>query len=281
MGRSSAIFPPSRLYSGKEPSRWQGLLIGGRPFAPLAGDRSTAIFGAVRNLTHSAIHRYARVEWVDSLRGGAVAGMVCYHFLYDLRIFFPDKGISATSSFWWIGHLVIAGSFFLISGVSAGLAAKSSVPLPHILRRVSTIAICALGVSFTTLLFLPDRWIYFGILHSLATCAFVCLPLRHYPRLCGVVALFCSIGYVLSGAEIPSRIDSVSSLDYVPFFPWVAVYLAGIFLCKFIADGWRSPSANDSLSWCALAWAGKRALPIYILHQPVLLGLLWVASCLT
>lgn len=269
---------PSFHFFEKEPSRWQDLLIGGRHFALFAGARSVTIFGVVRNLTHSNTRQYARVVWVDTLRGVAVAGMVCYHFLYDLRIFFPGYGISETSPFWRVGHLVIAGSFFLISGIACGLATKNAVPLPRVLLRISVIAIYALVVSLSTLILLPNKWIYFGILHALVSCALISLPLRHYPRLCGILALLCSVGYAVSGVEIPNRIGGVSSLDYVPIFPWIAVYLAGIFLCKFIDPYEEFPRIRDSLPGGILTWMGGRALMIYVLHQPILLGLLWAAS---
>ena len=67
--------------------------------------------------------------------------------------------------------------------------------------------------------------------------------------------------------------------DYVPLLPWFGIVLAGMFAGKKIAQvkqsvaAWQwSPAGPAGRS---LAWAGRHSLTIYMVHQPLLMGLLF------
>jgi uncharacterized membrane protein len=67
--------------------------------------------------------------------------------------------------------------------------------------------------------------------------------------------------------------------DYVPIFPWFGVVLIGVLSGRTLTAGGRTPPlarwhAAGGLAG-ALAAAGRRSLPIYLLHQPVLLAVLY------
>lgn len=67
--------------------------------------------------------------------------------------------------------------------------------------------------------------------------------------------------------------------DYVPLFPWLGVALIGIFIGRQLKKlAWFIASANMQLNGLCdvLAWMGKRSLLIYMIHQPILMGLLWL-----
>jgi uncharacterized membrane protein len=65
--------------------------------------------------------------------------------------------------------------------------------------------------------------------------------------------------------------------DYVPLFPWTGVVLLGIAAGHLL---WRHAFAP--LAWLArapapLRWLGRHSLVVYMVHQPLLLGALWLA----
>jgi uncharacterized membrane protein len=60
--------------------------------------------------------------------------------------------------------------------------------------------------------------------------------------------------------------------DYVPLFPWFGVVLLGIFLGRLIIAHPVWLSRYHVMR--PLALAGRHSLAIYLLHQPVLLGVL-------
>ena len=72
------------------------------------------------------------------------------------------------------------------------------------------------------------------------------------------------------------------SVDYVPVFPWFGVVLAGILVGRaIVAYLLDTPLARwrpaDPLGRAAV-WAGRWSLAIYLIHQPLLYGLLYVAA---
>jgi hypothetical protein len=72
-----------------------------------------------------------------------------------------------------------------------------------------------------------------------------------------------------------------ASFDLVPVLPWFAATLLGIAAARAgeAAGLWtrlRTTAPGPLLT--AAAWPGRHSLAVYLLHQPVLLGLLWVYS---
>lgn len=64
-----------------------------------------------------------------------------------------------------------------------------------------------------------------------------------------------------------------SSLDYVPFFPWVFAFWMGYFIYQEIKRrDWLK--YLSFISFKPLEWLGRHSLIIYMLHQPLVYGLL-------
>ncbi|MCX6569388.1 MAG: heparan-alpha-glucosaminide N-acetyltransferase domain-containing protein, partial [Candidatus Aminicenantes bacterium] len=72
---------------------------------------------------------------------------------------------------------------------------------------------------------------------------------------------------------LPSQ--SFSSLDYFPLIPWFGVFLIGVALGKSVYASkrsllpWRMPPTFVN-------FAGRHSLIIYIVHQPVIMGVLYI-----
>src|SRR5690606_22521773 len=71
----------------------------------------------------------------------------------------------------------------------------------------------------------------------------------------------------------------IRSVDFEPFLPWVAPLLAGIAAAKIAAGtgvlaalGRHPPPGAIAR---ALGWAGRHSLAVYLVHQPVLIALVW------
>jgi uncharacterized membrane protein len=68
-----------------------------------------------------------------------------------------------------------------------------------------------------------------------------------------------------------------STLDWRPLLPWGGVLLIGLgaaMLAPIPFSGWRAKSRGSR----TLAFAGRHSLALYLIHQPVLLGLLYGAT---
>jgi len=65
------------------------------------------------------------------------------------------------------------------------------------------------------------------------------------------------------------------SADYFPVLPWIFLYLCGFFLYRLTENSRRI----HRLLMCripVLAVLGRHSLGIYLLHQPVIFGMMWL-----
>ncbi len=66
--------------------------------------------------------------------------------------------------------------------------------------------------------------------------------------------------------------------DYVPLFPWAGVLLLGIASGHVLARRQFRPIRWTERLPRWIAWLGRHSLAAYMIHQPVLLGALFLAT---
>ena len=229
-----------------------------------------------------------RVAAVDVARGVAFAAMAIYHLSWDLMIFqlvyWPvEDGLG-----WRIFRTLIAGSFLGIVGIGLVLAGRGGLNLGGFLRRLGWIVAAAVAISVITWLVMPATWIFFGILHSIAVVSVLGLLVLRWP--CWALALLAVVAAVLPEVAADPLFNQPGlswtglvtiapvTNDYVPVLPWIAWMFGGMALARlalFHAEAlaglwrWRPGSAVGR----TLSWVGRHALPLYLLHQPVLIAL--------
>lgn len=228
--------------------------------------------------------------------------MVVFHFAWDLSFLkFIATDISLHPGWRMFSHL-IAGSFLALAGISLGLAHAHGLRRAAFWRRVAILAGAALIVTLATRFAMPDAYVMFGILHCLALGAVLCAPLVGtawwLPVLlsAGVASLPALLGSAaLSGLQDALEASALrgfwqhlgltqsapNAVDFVPLVPWLAFMLAGLGAGLWLArTGQGARLAGLSVPGLArpLIWAGRRSLPIYLIHQPVLIGALMLAA---
>ena len=231
----------------------------------------------------------SRIEAVDVARGVALLAMAIYHFTWDLEFFgYIDPGTTAVGG-WKLFARAIASSFLFLVGVSLVLAHARGIRWRPFLRRLAMIAVAAAAISLVTWLAVPGGFIFFGILHQITLASLVGLA---FLRLPWPVTLLVAMGFIaaphfLRGAFFDSPalwwvgLSSTDphSNDYVPLFPWTGAVLAGIAATK-LAGRLGLLSALGRLRpgrWSApFTFAGRRSLAFYLIHQPVLIAMLWL-----
>ena len=228
-----------------------------------------------------------RIVALDLARSAALVAMASYHFTYDLAIFglIPPE-VPVTGGF-AVYARTIAASFLFLAGVSLWLAHGRGVRWDKVGRRVLMVGGAAAAITGATWVAMPDRFIFFGILHaitfgSLAGLLFVRWPGVAAVGAVAVLALWWGVALPLFDQPLLLWVGLGTvfpfTVDYVPVFPWFAAVLAGI-SCAGLAGRmglwarlarWHAgPVAR------ALAWPGRHSLAVYLLHQPVLIGLVW------
>lgn len=212
--------------------------------------------------------------------------MVGYHLLFDLGEFrgikrFLGFSTDLSSPAWTYAQNVFAVLFVLLSGTSSTLT-RSNV------RRGLRLLVVALAVTAVTWAFEPSSAVVFGILHCLAASILIFGaaferkgPLALAAWGGAVLVLSAFLPALRSWADVPFDWllplgiygPTFASYDYFPLLPWFGVFLAGAALGRSVY-GPRRSLIRRPLPETFVNWAGRRSLLIYVLHQPVIMGIL-------
>ena len=231
--------------------------------------------------------RTAREPALDALRGAAILAMVAYHFSFDLRFFGLTQWDFYRDPFWLNARTLILSSFLLIAGGSLALAQRSHVSPERYWRHVARIATCALAVSAASYALFPESWIWFGVLHAIAVSLVLARPLVRRPALAlAIGAATIVAGNLYSNAVFDSRAlgwvgfmtAKPRTEDYVPLFPWTGVLLVGVAAGHALVRAKMRPVAFAARWPRWIIWLGRHSLPIYMVHQPLLLGALFLVA---
>ena len=212
-----------------------------------------------------------RIDLLDGWRTLAVLLMVVWHLLYDLHQ--QDIGSIVPTYYPW--RLIRCGavhSFLLLAGISCHLSKNN-------FRRGKKLCFCALCVNMVMLFIDP---VVFGILHLMALCTLLWAWRKPEPRawkgllcLAAFAALYPWLPHVRVDFDalfwLGLRSEAFYSADYYPLLPWGLLFFAGGHLGPWLCARLRGITLPR---WCT--WIGRHALPIYAVHQPILLGCIWL-----
>lgn len=238
-----------------------------------------------------------RYTILDIIRALALIGMILYHAIWDL-VYLYDMDIpwyKSEAAFIW--QQSICWTFILLSGFCWSLGTKK-------LKRGIIVFGCSIIISLVTMVFLPGSGIMFGILSLIGTSMLVMIPLdkllgRVNPYI-GVMVCFAlflltynvNAGVLVFGnwrlVELPKVLyanlftayigfpaPDFSSSDYFPVIPWLFLYQTGYFLYGvFKKHDWLKHLSAVNIK--PLEWIGRHSLLLYMLHQPVVYGMLFV-----
>lgn len=222
-----------------------------------------------------------RLEILDILRGIAIVLMVAFHFCYDLSYFRLASFDFYNDSFWLHARTFILSLFLLLVGVSLWIAHSDKLKLEKALQRAGIIALNAGLVSVATWYLFADRFVFFGVLHFIVVASLVGL-LFVRNRVLSLI-----VGIVLISMQtiqhnwfdqpwiqwIGMMTHKPATEDYVPLIPWLGVVLLGIFFARWIPVlNLKFGVINSRLH--RLASMGRHSLVIYMLHQPLMIGIL-------
>jgi uncharacterized membrane protein len=228
----------------------------------------------------------SRCDRLDALRGAAIVWMVLFHFAFDLNFYglLEPRQHFQRDVFWTTQRTCIVSLFLFSAGLGQALALHAAQGWPRFWRRWAQVAGCALLVSLGSALMFPKSWISFGVLHGIAVMLILCrllAPLRGGLWLLGAVALIVPQVLQHPAFDAPYALwlglvtHKPITEDWVPVLPWLGVVLWGL------AAGQGLLRQRPALLAGAvppvlqpLALLGRWPLSIYMLHQPLLIGIL-------
>ena len=206
-----------------------------------------------------------RIQIIDGLRGFCIILVVAYHLGFNLveREYLPLGAID--NLLLNILQPFFAGVFILLAGVSSRLSRNN-------FKRGAQLAGCALLVTGVSIAF--DSPIYFGILHLLAACILLYALIE---KLRVPAALFMALGAFFAVYFQVTRWPVMRSADYFPLLPWGFLFFFGVLLGTPIGEG-KFPKWFYETKVPIFPAIGRKTLLIYLLHQPVLYGGLWLVE---
>jgi uncharacterized membrane protein len=224
-----------------------------------------------------------RNSTLDLIRSLAIFLMVIFHFIYDLKYFGWVAWDIPDGDGWKHFRYIILTLFFICIGVSLVYSHAQQVHLKKFVKRLAKVAIGAGLITLMSLVMFPQNWIFFGVLHFILIASLIAILFVPFPKLSLIIGT--SIIILASQGLLNKRwpfyyFDEFLpsyTVDYVSLFPWLGVILLGTSLAH---SHWLNHDIftlnklkNDKLIR-QLAWPGKHSLVIYLVHQPLLFGIL-------
>ena len=240
---------------------------------------------------------------IDLLRGIAILLMVFGHILWDLDYYglVPlDNGIYS------VFQKTAPPLFFLLVGMCIIIGRKKkefqntyeeNKYYQHLVIRGLKIFTLGIIITIATMIFLPEKPVMFGVLHCIGFSIVLSVPFLKYRKYNVLLSIFLiSAGVLLSQCliEKPTIFHLIIGLhqaniwkytvDYFPLLPWFGICLLGIVIGDWLYCGdrrsFRMPDLSKYRPAKIFSWIGKHSLGIYLLHQPVIAGVLIVYSYL-
>ncbi|HUG26091.1 DUF1624 domain-containing protein [Piscinibacter sp.] len=224
-----------------------------------------------------------RFDRLDALRAGAILWMAVFHFFFDLNHFRFIREDFYSDPFWTVQRTCIVTLFLFVAGMGQAIAVEQRQSWPRFWRRWAQVAGCAMLVSIGSWWMFGPRFISFGVLHAIAVMLIVTRWTARFGPwlwLAGAVAIALPqfIEHPFFDTRLTNWVGFVTrkpaTEDYVPLLPWLGVMWWGLAAGQWVLARrrhWLSGPVPPALR--TLAVLGRWSLSFYMLHQPVLIGL--------
>jgi uncharacterized membrane protein len=225
-----------------------------------------------------------RYDRIDALRGGAIVWMAAFHFGFDLSHFGFWQQNFYRDPFWTVQRSCIVTLFLFCAGLGQAVALHQGQRWPRFWRRWAQVAGCALLVTLGSWWMFPRSYISFGVLHGIAVMLIVARLTGGWGAWLwplGAIALL--LPHLVQHPFFDSRLTNWIGLvtrrpvteDYVPVLPWLGVVWWGVAAGRWLLERRRAWIAGAIPAAARpLAALGRWSLSFYMVHQPVLIGLL-------
>ena len=229
-----------------------------------------------------------RIAAIDALRGLSIVLMVAYHLGFDLVYYAGLPRGLLYNPLLNVLQPFFASVFILLSGLSCKLSHSN-------LRR--GVLLFLLGAGVTVVSMFTGLPIYMGILSFLGAAIILydlLTPVLRKipgPLLAAVNAAAFTVTYCFFPREADVSIGShlwmlglyphgFKPADYFPLLPWFFLLLLGTTLAEPVMER-RLPAWFYRVNPPVLPFLGRHTLLIYLLHQPLLVGIFWIWQRLT
>lgn len=216
--------------------------------------------------------------------------MVFFHMNYLLVHVFWGMNIFFSDTFWFFLGRIVVVMFIFVSGIAFFLSSEKrefSAIVQGNVRRFLILASIALVISLATYTLFYEQRILFGIIHFFAIASILSLGILRFwgfNIFLGIGSIF--LGYYFSSLSVTSDILAPIGLhtwgffsaDYYPIFPWFGYFLLGFGVTSMLQKRAQLHALLDGgfFGGESLAYIGRYSLLIYVIHVPIIYGVLRV-----
>lgn len=245
---------------------------------------------------------------LDVIRGFAIFMMILHHTAYDFRYILEYKNLFTFISgnclwFWGLLQPFFLCFFVGVSGICCQFSRNN-------FKRAVKLGVVAIGFTIATVV--ADHFldlgctIYFNVLHLLTVATLLFAVFDHFERKKTgerqsrggtLVLLLIVLGSMFLSNAIPTYNEvfkngfvfilgiephpdfAFAMGDEMGIFPWLGVFFLGVLIGRLVYTNKetlfpRTPKALRT-AMKPFEWIGQHSLLIYILHQPIVLGILY------
>ena len=249
---------------------------------------------------------------LDALRGFSIIMMVIHHFMFDVRYLLQTDLFAMQESFVFVNILrpFFVCVFLFVSGICS-VFSKSN--LKRSARMFIAALVLSIGMGAISILFDMKMYVFFNILHLIALGTFIAWvferleifwinrnnainqPLVIIEAKINTIIIILAM-VIFMAVRIVEYFDRqvshyfflpfgilprsfVTMADYLPVIPWLGIFFLGIVAGRTVykRKGTAFPGAPSQVKSLTrpIEWVGRHALPVYVLHQPILLAILF------
>jgi len=225
---------------------------------------------------------------IDFLRGIAIILMIIFHIAFDLE-FFDIVNLNIDSLPWTIFRISIFSLFFLLVGISLNIGKSRGKHFKSYLTRGLKVFFWGLIITLVTYIFMKEGFVRFGVLHFIGLSIILSYPFLKLKYLNLLIAVpIAAVGLYLYSISfnfswllwMGLKPMGFYTVDYFPLLPYFGIILVGIFLGGILyPNGVRVFKLKES-PVKFIDYLGKKSLIIYLIHQPVIIGILFLYKSL-
>lgn len=241
-----------------------------------------------------------RYEYLDVLRGMTLISMILYHTMWDLVYIAGIKVSWFSGKEAHIWQQSICWTFILLAGFCWSFGRNK-------LKRGAIVFAAGCLVTLVTVVLMPEQRVVFGVLTLLGSSMLLLIPLENLlkkvPSMAGAflaAVLFVwfqnvNRGYLGVGDAVFVRLPKswydcgwfmtylgfvdfdFYSTDYFSLLPWFFLFVTGYFLNRWMNEkGWLDYPFLKEIRNKPLEFLGRNSLVVYLLHQPVIYGVVYL-----
>lgn len=225
---------------------------------------------------------HSRIWEIDFFRGVAIFLMAVFHLIVDLKDFYGFP-LEYLQGFWYYEGKLSAIMFMILAGISTCFGR-------NVLIHGFQVFGWGMVLTAITYFYNPNTYIRFGILHLLGTSLILYsfMTKFHSWILAALAIPFLILGNIFIHKDVvvsylfPLGLttNDFISIDYYPMLPWTGVFLMGVVIGRILYGEHRKSLIGKTYDFYTIEFLGRHSLVVYLIHQPLLLLLLFLLHTL-